>query len=207
MPPKHTTSSARFLYTDKSCVEDAPAFRYNKTALVCPLVCAWMVETATSVGNRRCESIVSAAAGLFRQEWHPFPVGSFALQSCSTHFWTPQRIRTWPVQNTALGDGGLLHTLPLFSLPSCGSQKIPQQFILHSQTLILPAVGIGRYALAFAVLRKIVLEIPALYVWNHFYPLYGLAYAQATAVVIFAAIGSAAMIRFFARKQKTVSSV
>ena len=36
-----------------------------------------------------------------------------------------------------LVDGRLLHTLPLLSLPSCGSQKIPQQLILHSQSLDL----------------------------------------------------------------------
>ena len=33
-------------------------------------------------------------------------------------------------------------------------------------------------ALAFAILRKIILEIPALYILNSLFPLYGLAYAQ-----------------------------
>lgn len=87
------------------------------------------------------------------------------------------------------------------------SFAIPFLCIDYLIVAIFQAVGVGRYALVFAVLRKIVLEIPALYVWNHFYPLYGLAYAQATAEVILATIGSAAMIRFFARKQKTSSSV
>lgn len=87
------------------------------------------------------------------------------------------------------------------------SVAIPFLCIDYLIVAIFQAVGEGRYALVFAVLRKIVLEIPALYVWNHFYPLYGLAYAQATAEVILATIGSAAMIRFFARKQKTSSSV
>lgn len=84
--------------------------------------------------NRRCESIFPAAVGSFRQELHPFRDGSSALQSCNSHFWTPRRICTWQTQDTAPGDGRLLHTLPLLSLPFCGSQKIPQQFIFHSQT-------------------------------------------------------------------------
>ena len=36
-----------------------------------------------------------------------------------------------------LGGGRLLRILLLLSLPFCGSQKIPQQFILHSQSLDL----------------------------------------------------------------------
>lgn len=44
MPPKYTTLSACLKYKAKSCVDGAPAFRYNKTALVCPLVCALTAE-------------------------------------------------------------------------------------------------------------------------------------------------------------------
>ena len=49
---------------------------------------------------------------------------------------------------------------------------------------VFQALGFGRYALLFAVLRKIVLEIPALFLFNALFPLYGLAYAQCAAEVV-----------------------
>ena len=42
---------------------------------------------------------------------------------------------------------------------------------------VFQAIGMGGAALSFAILRKIVLEIPALYLLNWLFPLYGLAYA------------------------------
>ena len=52
---------------------------------------------------------------------------------------------------------------------------------------VFQACGMGKRSLVFAVLRKIVLEIPALFLWNALWPLYGLAYAQPTAEIILAA--------------------
>ena len=49
---------------------------------------------------------------------------------------------------------------------------------------VFQALGFGRYALVFAVMRKLILEIPALLILNKLFPLYGLAYAQCTAEVI-----------------------
>ena len=49
---------------------------------------------------------------------------------------------------------------------------------------VFQAVGMGREALIFAILRKILLEIPALCILNFLFPLYGLAYAQLTAELI-----------------------
>ena len=43
---------------------------------------------------------------------------------------------------------------------------------------VFQACGLGKEAFIFAVLRKIVLEIPALFILNWIFPLYGLAYAQ-----------------------------
>ncbi|MDO4340238.1 MAG: MATE family efflux transporter [Eubacteriales bacterium] len=51
---------------------------------------------------------------------------------------------------------------------------------------VFQACGMGKKSLVFALLRKIVLEIPALVILNHFFPLYGLAYAQTVAEVILA---------------------
>ena len=52
---------------------------------------------------------------------------------------------------------------------------------------VFQACGLGGRALCFAILRKIVLEIPALFLWNSLWPLYGLAYAQPTAEILLAA--------------------
>lgn len=49
---------------------------------------------------------------------------------------------------------------------------------------VFQALGFGRYALLFAVMRKLVLEIPALLILNYLFPLYGLSYAQFTAELI-----------------------
>ena len=51
---------------------------------------------------------------------------------------------------------------------------------------VFQACGMGRNALLFAILRKIVLEIPAIYVLNWLFPLYGLAYSQLVAEVFLA---------------------
>ena len=51
---------------------------------------------------------------------------------------------------------------------------------------VFQALGYGKKALIFAIMRKIVLEIPALFLLNHLFPLYGLAYAQFTAEFVLA---------------------
>lgn len=45
----------------------------------------------------------------------------------------------------------------------------------------------GKKAFVFAILRKIVLEIPALYALNRIWPMYGLVYAQLIAEIILSA--------------------
>lgn len=81
---------------------------------------------------------------------------------------------------------------------------------LHGMCLALPflcmdflavgvfqACGMGGKALAFAILRKIILEIPALHLWNRILPLYGLAYAQTTAEVVLCFAALAVLYRLF----------
>ncbi len=46
---------------------------------------------------------------------------------------------------------------------------------------VFQALGLGKNAFLFAVMRKIILEIPALFILNYLFPLYGLAYAQPVA--------------------------
>ena len=60
---------------------------------------------------------------------------------------------------------------------------------------VYQACGTGRVALVFAILRKVVLEIPALYLLNRLLPLYGLGYAQPVAEVILAGIALVVLTR------------
>ena len=62
---------------------------------------------------------------------------------------------------------------------------------------VFQACGLGKNAFAFAILRKVVLEIPALLLLNALFPLYGLAYAQLTAEVILAAAAVVVLYRLF----------
>ncbi len=64
---------------------------------------------------------------------------------------------------------------------------------------VFQACGMGKKALLFAILRKIVLEIPALFLLNALFPLYGLAYAQPAAELILA-IAAAAVLTVLFRK-------
>ena len=53
---------------------------------------------------------------------------------------------------------------------------------------VFQACGMGKKSFIFAILRKIVLEIPALFILNKLFPMYGLAYAQLVAEVILSVI-------------------
>lgn len=59
-------------------------------------------------------------------------------------------------------------------------------------------------------MRKIVLEIPALYLLNYLFPLYGLAYAQFVAEFVLAIAAVAELLLIFrrlGRKQEYVEDV
>lgn len=64
---------------------------------------------------------------------------------------------------------------------------------------VFQALGFGKYSLVFAVMRKVVLEIPALIILNLLFPLYGLAYAQFAAELILS-ICAVIMLRHIFRK-------
>ena len=67
---------------------------------------------------------------------------------------------------------------------------------------VFQAVGMGKEALIFAIMRKVILEIPALYVLNYIFPLYGLAYAQFTAEFVLAIAAVIVLLRMFTQLQK-----
>ena len=62
---------------------------------------------------------------------------------------------------------------------------------------VFQASGLGKNALVFAILRKIVLEIPALFILNALFPLYGLPYAQPVAEVILSIAAVLVLLRLF----------
>lgn len=64
---------------------------------------------------------------------------------------------------------------------------------------IFQAVGLGKAALIFAIMRKIILEIPALLLLNALFPLYGLVYAQTCAEVVLA-LSAVLVLRYLFRQ-------
>ena len=66
---------------------------------------------------------------------------------------------------------------------------------------VFQAVGMGRESLLFAILRKIVIEIPALLLLNALFPLYGLPFAQAIAEFMLAIAGTIVLTRFIRQQE------
>ena len=72
---------------------------------------------------------------------------------------------------------------------------------------VFQSLGMGRTALVFALLRKVVLEIPLLLLLNHFFPLFGLPYAQVITEVCLASAAVVMLIRIFSQKVSNVDHV
>ncbi len=64
---------------------------------------------------------------------------------------------------------------------------------------IFQAVGMGKESLIFAILRKLVLEIPALVILNKLFPLYGLSYSQLCAELVLAIAAVFVLKKLFRR--------
>ena len=62
---------------------------------------------------------------------------------------------------------------------------------------VFQSCGMGKKALVFAILRKIIFEIPLLYILGHIFPLYGLAWAQTIAEIILATIAVVVLVKMF----------
>ncbi len=72
---------------------------------------------------------------------------------------------------------------------------------------VFQAIGAGKKSLLFAFLRKIVLEIPALYVLNYFFPLYGLSYSQFVAEFVLSIAAVWMLARIFRKLQSQPKTV
>lgn len=67
---------------------------------------------------------------------------------------------------------------------------------------VFQACGMGEKSLVFALLRKIVLEIPALYLLNWLFPLYGLPYAQPAAELILCVAAVFMLVHIFKKLEE-----
>ena len=67
---------------------------------------------------------------------------------------------------------------------------------------VFQSCGMGKKALVFAILRKIIFEIPLLYILGAIFPLYGLAWAQTITEIILATIAVIVLIKMFKELEK-----
>lgn len=90
---------------------------------------------------------------------------------------------------TIIGHGMIL--LRVFSL------ALPLLSVDYFTVAVFQAVGMGKEAFVFAVLRKLVLEIPALFFFNWLWPLYGLPFAQVFAEAVLTVAAFWVLGRFY----------
>ncbi|MCM1523518.1 MAG: MATE family efflux transporter [Ruminococcus sp.] len=76
------------------------------------------------------------------------------------------------------------------------------QFVDFLGVAVFQACGKGMMSLVFAVLRKAVLEIPALIILNRLFPLYGLPYAQTAAEIVLAFVSAASLLHMFKKTER-----
>ena len=71
---------------------------------------------------------------------------------------------------------------------------------------VFQALGMGRYAFIYAMMRKIIMEIPLLILLNRFFPLYGLPYAQVVSEVTLALTSVFMLRRIFKRSPDRIQA-
>lgn len=71
---------------------------------------------------------------------------------------------------------------------------------------VFQACGMGGKSLVFAIMRKIILEIPFIFLFNYLIPLYGLAYAQTAAEIILAIAAVVVLVKMFKKLQREANA-
>lgn len=71
---------------------------------------------------------------------------------------------------------------------------------------IFQACGMGKASLIFAILRKVVLEIPALVILDRLFPMYGMAYAQLVAEAVLAAAALIVLLKIMNTSEKSFTN-
>ena len=114
-----------------------------------------------------------------------------ALMGLLIFFFSRFWVGLFIADETVIGHGRIL--LRIFSL------ALPLLSLDFFTVAVFQAVGMGKEAFIFAVLRKLVLEIPALYFFNWLWPLYGLPFAQVFAEAVLTAVAFWVLSRFYKR--------
>lgn len=92
------------------------------------------------------------------------------LISAAVFAFSPACIRLFIADTQVIGIGGKI--LRAMSL------GIPFLCVDFTAVAVYQAIGKGKISLAFAVARKLLLEIPAIIILNRLFPLYGMGYSQ-----------------------------
>lgn len=77
------------------------------------------------------------------------------------------------------------------------STGIPFLAIDFMVVAVFQATGKGKYSLVFAIIRKIILEIPAIIILNKIVPLYGMGYSQPVAEFVLAVAAVFMLLKIF----------
>lgn len=121
--------------------------------------------------------------------------GAFMVVCTAALFFASRQFTLMFMQNEAVVEYG-----SAFLRALCLSQPfLCMDFIAVG---VFQACGMGKKSFLFAVLRKIVLEIPALFLLDRLWPLYGLAYSQLVAEVILSVMAVVILLGIFRKLEK-----
>ncbi len=87
------------------------------------------------------------------------------------------------------------------------SLSLPFLFFDFLAVGIFQACGMGKHSLVFAILRKIILEIPAMILLNKIFPMYGLAYAQLVSEFVLAIAAYIILERLFKKQNRQIKEM
>ena len=86
------------------------------------------------------------------------------------------------------------------------SLSLPFLFFDFLAVGIFQACGMGKHSLVFAILRKIILEIPAMIILDKIFPMYGLPYAQFAAEFVLAIAAYIILERMFKKQDRDIKA-
>ena len=69
---------------------------------------------------------------------------------------------------------------------------------------VFQAAGKGNLALFMAICRKVILEIPFMFLFDRLWPMYGLGFSQFAAEFIMTIIGTVLLVRFLHQTERSV---
>ncbi len=119
---------------------------------------------------------------------------SMASTAALFFLFAPDLIALFMKNSTIVGYG--MRFLRVFSL------AIPFLSIDFLAVGVFQAVGMGMKSFAFAIMRKLVLEIPLLFILGHAWPLYGLSFAQPVSELVMCTLAIFSLRKIIESAQK-----